>query len=220
MIELKNIVKKYNKGKSNEYLALKGVSLSIADGEMITIMGPSGAGKSTMLHIIACLDTYDSGEYYLNDVNIKEMTDNDLALMRNEKIGIITQDFALIDDFSVFANVMLPLDFSKKKVKNKKKLIMQALAEVGMEKYSQKKVDQLSGGQKQRVSIARAIVSNPNIIIADEPTGALDSQNAERIMNIFCQLQKKGKTIVIVTHDEKIASYAGRVVQIVDGEIK
>ena len=220
MIELKNIVKKYNKGKSNEYLALKGVSLSIADGEMITIMGPSGAGKSTMLHIIACLDTYDSGEYHLNDVNIKEMTDNDLALMRNEKIGIITQDFALIDDFSVFANVMLPLDFSKKKVNNKKKLIMQALAEVGMEKYSQKKVDQLSGGQKQRVSIARAIVRKPNIMIADEPTGALDSQNAERIMNIFCQLQKKGKTIVIVTHDEKIASYAGRVVQIVDGEIK
>lgn len=222
MIKVANIVKKYNKNKDSEFEALHEVNMEIKDGEMVALIGKSGAGKSTLLHILACIDSFDSGEYILNGQSVKELSEGKRSEIRNKEIGMIMQDFALIEEFSALDNVGVPLYFceDKKKRKNYKKYAMAALKEIGIEELASKKINQLSGGQKQRVAIARAIVNDPGLILADEPTGALDSQNAERIMNIFCQLQKKGKTIVIVTHDEKIASYAGRVVQIVDGEIK
>ena len=219
MIKLNNIQKIYNKGKSNEFEALKNVSLTIDDGEFVAIIGKSGAGKSTLLHIIACIDSYESGEYYIDDIFIKNLGETKLAEIRNSKLGIVMQDFALVDDFSCFENVMLPLDFSKKKTPDKKEKAMNTLQAVGLGAIAKKTVNKLSGGQKQRVAIARAIVNNPSVILADEPTGALDSKTAAEIMELFRELNEKGHTVIIVTHDLEIANQCDRIIEISDGRI-
>jgi len=219
MITLENVKKLYNKGKTNEFEALKGVSLSINDGEFVAIIGKSGAGKSTLLHILSCIDNYENGRYCIDDILVKKLSEKRLAEIRNAKIGIVMQDFALVDDFSCIENVLLPLDFSKDKVPDKKEKAMQALKSVGMDSMAKKPVNKLSGGQKQRVAIARAIVNEPSIILADEPTGALDTKTADEIMELFHELNKNGHTVIIVTHDLEIANQCDRIIEISDGRI-
>ena len=219
VIKLINIEKSYNAGKLNEFHVLKGISAEIKDGELVAIVGKSGAGKSTLLHIIACIDNYDSGEYYIDDLLIKNMSEKKLANIRNEKIGIVMQDFSLVEDFTVLENVIIPLDFAKKKSKNTKEQALKALKQVKMEEYAKKRVKNLSGGEKQRVVIARAIINNPDLILADEPTGSLDSANTEAIMDLFFSLNKQGKTIIIVTHDKELAEKCHRIIEISDGRI-
>ena len=217
MITLNKIKKIYSAGKPNEFEALHGVSLEIADGEMVAVIGKSGAGKSTLLHILACIDSYEDGEYHIDDTLVKGLSEKKLAQIRNEKIGMVMQDFALVEDFSAIENVMLPLDFAKKKKENRRELAMAALKSVGMDSMAKKAVSKLSGGQKQRVAIARAIVNEPSVILADEPTGALDSKTAEEIMTVFKELHSRGKTIILVTHDQSIAAQCERIIEIADG---
>lgn len=221
MIELREVVKTYNPGKSNAFEALHGVSMRIKEGEMLAIMGTSGAGKSTLLHILACIDRYDSGEYLLDGELMGKMPERKMAYIRNEKIGMVMQDFALIEDYTVLENVMIPLDFSRRKWKRgeKKILVKDTLRMLGMEEYLKKPVKKLSGGQKQRVAIARAMINEPSFILADEPTGALDSKTTEDIMKVFRELNQMGRTIVIVTHDPIVAEKCDRLVEIRDGNI-
>ena len=219
MLKLNKITKIYNRKKANEFEALHGVSLEIADGEMVAIIGKSGAGKSTLLHILACIDSYESGKYRIDDTLIKKLSERKLAQIRNEKIGMVMQDFALVEDFTALENVMLPLEFAKRKKPNRKLLALNALKSVGMEEYAKKPVNKLSGGQKQRVAIARAIVNEPSVILADEPTGALDSKTAAEIMSVFQELHAQGKTVIIVTHDMGMAEQCERIIEIADGNI-
>ncbi len=219
MIEIKNITKIYNPGKSNEFTALKDISLTIGDGEMTAIIGKSGAGKSTLLHIMACIDNYQNGEYRIDGTLVKQLSERDSARIRNEKIGMVMQDFALVEDFSALENVLLPLDFAKNKKSDRRETAMKALSSVGMAEYAKKPVNKLSGGQKQRVAIARAIVNEPSMILADEPTGALDSKTSAEIMEVFKSLNRQGKTVVIVTHDLEVARQCGRIIEISDGRI-
>ena len=219
MIKLDKIIKIYNRKKANEYEALHGVSCEISDGEMVAIIGKSGAGKSTLLHILACIDSYQSGEYTIDGTLVKNLSEGQYAQIRNEKIGIVMQDFALVEDFSALENVLIPLDFAKKKIKNKKEKALEALKAVGMGDLSKKPCNKLSGGQKQRVAIARAIVNEPAMILADEPTGALDTKTSAEIMELFKRLNKEGKTVVIVTHDPKVAEQCSRVIEVSDGKI-
>ncbi len=220
MIEINNLTKKYNPNKPNEFTALKDTSLTIADGEMVAIIGKSGAGKSTLLHIMACIDSYQQGEYKIDGTLVRELSERSLAHIRNEKIGMIMQDFALVEDFSALENVLLPLDFAKKKTSDRREKALKALQSVGMGEFAKKPVNKLSGGQKQRVAIARAIVNEPSIILADEPTGALDSKTSAEIMGIFKKLNSdSGKTVVIVTHDHGVANQCDRIIEISDGII-
>lgn len=219
MIEISNVTKTYNPKKSNEFTALKNVSLVIDDGEMAAIIGKSGAGKSTLLHILACIDSYQSGEYRLGGTLVKKLSEKKSARIRNEKIGLVMQDFALVEDFSALENVLLPLNFARKKKPNRREKAMSALKSVGMEEFAKKPVNKLSGGQKQRVAIARAIVNEPSLILADEPTGALDTKTSAEIMAVFKKLNESGKTVVIVTHDLKIAEQCSRIIEISDGKI-
>lgn len=217
MIRLNKIRKTYYKNRDNEFDALKDVTFSVEKGELIAIMGKSGAGKSTLLHILACIDDYDEGEYYLDNQLIKNVRERDAARIRNEQIGIIMQDYALVEDVAAIDNVMIPLDFSKKRVKNRRQLAMEALKLVDMDAMAKKKIREMSGGQKQRVAIARAIVNEPKVLLADEPTGALDSVTSSEIMNIFAMLKQKGMTIIIVTHDAVLAEQCDRIIEISDG---
>ena len=219
MIKLNNIVKIYNPKKANEFEALHGVSCEIADGEMIAIIGKSGAGKSTLLHILACIDNYQSGEYIIDDTLVKDLSERKYARIRNEKIGMVMQDFALVEDFTALENVLIPLNFSKKKVKGKKEKALAALKAVGMEEYAKKPCNKLSGGQKQRVASARAIVNEPSMILADEPTGALDTKTSAEVMALFKSLNEQGRTVIIVTHDPKVAEKCDRIIEISDGMI-
>lgn len=219
MITLEHITKTYNWKKSNAFTALKDVSLIIEDGELVAIMGKSGAGKSTLLHILACIDTYDEGDYHLGDQEIRNLSEGRLARVRNEHIGLVMQDYALVEDFTVLDNVMLPLNLAKKKAKNRKQIAMEALEKVEMSEFAKKKVSELSGGQKQRTAIARAIVNEPDVLLADEPTGALDSENAETVMALFRKINEEGTTVVIVTHDGDLAQCCDRIIEIRDGEI-
>lgn len=220
MIIVKDLSKVYNKGKSNAYEALHHISFKIADKERVALMGKSGAGKSTLLHILACIDEYDEGDYILNSKQIKNLSDQELASIRSGQLGLVMQDYALIDDFTGLENVLLPIEGDKKKKKKEKKeLALEALGAVDMRDYAHTRISELSGGQKQRVAIARAIVNDPDVILADEPTGALDSVNADAIMDLFDELGKKGKTIIIVTHDMDIAKRCNRIIEIADGKI-
>ena len=223
MICLKDIVKTYNKGKSNAYEALHGISMEIKDGEMTAIIGTSGAGKSTLLHILACIDGYDSGEYTIDDRELGKLSEKQMAQIRNEKIGMVMQDFALVEGYTALDNVMIPLDFAARKNRRKRKerrgRALEMLKLVGMEEYADKQINNMSGGQKQRVAIARAIANDPAIILADEPTGALDSATTMEIMKVFRDLNEQGRTIIIVTHDPIVAEECGRVIQIEDGRI-
>ena len=220
MIEIKNLVKIYNKGKTNEFCALKGIDLSIDEGEMVAIIGKSGAGKSTLLHILAAIDSYDKGSYLVDGVSVGDLKEKDRARFRNQKMGIVMQDYALIDEYTIEENVQIPLIFGKVKGNDvRREKIMTALKNVGLDELAKKPVRQLSGGQKQRVAIARALVNNPTFLLADEPTGALDSKTSGEIMDVFEKLNQGGKTVIIVTHDMEVAARCGRVIEISDGEI-
>lgn len=220
MIQIKNLVKVYNKGKTNEFCALKGIDLSIEEGEMVAIIGKSGAGKSTLLHILAAIDSYDKGSYLVDGVSVGDLKEKERARFRNQKMGIVMQDYALIDEYTIEENVQIPLIFGKVKGNDvRREKIMTVLENVGLAELAKKPVRQLSGGQKQRVAIARALVNNPTFLLADEPTGALDSKTSGEIMDVFEKLNQGGKTVIIVTHDMEVAAWCGRVIEISDGEI-
>lgn len=218
MIRLEKVSKIYNGNRTNKFCALREISLCIKDGEFVAVIGKSGAGKSTLMHIIGCIDDFEQGEYFLDGKKINNIRAKKKALIRNSQIGIVMQDFALIEEYSVEENVMVPLYFSKK-VKNKKAKVQEALIKVGIEELSKKKINKLSGGQKQRVAIARAIVNNPDILLADEPTGALDSKTGQEIMEVFKNLNSNGNTVIIITHDMEIANQCSRIIEIKDGRI-
>lgn len=218
MIEIKGLTKTYNYKKSNSFTALTDVSLTVEDGEMLAIIGKSGAGKSTLLHIIGCIDTFEKGTYRIDEIDVHKLKDRGLAHIRNEKVGIVMQDFALVEEYTVIENVKIPLYFSKKH-KGMNAAAMDALERVGIKELAKKPVNKLSGGQKQRVAIARAIVNDPSIILADEPTGALDTKTSAEIMDLFKSLNDEGKTIIIITHDPTVAEQCKRKIEISDGKI-
>ena len=217
MIKLNNVTKIYNPKKRNRFAALNGVSLEIADGELCAVIGKSGSGKSTLLHIIGMLDTITDGEYFLNNKDISKTPERTAAKFRAREIGFVKQDFALIEDYSAIDNVMLPL--YPIRASDKKKKALAALEKIGIKALSEKEVRMLSGGEKQRVAIARAIVNEPSIILADEPTGALDTKTSAEIMDVFRKLNSEGKTIVIVTHNPGVARQCDRIIEISDGRI-
>ena len=217
MIEISKLNKYYQIGNS-KFHALKDIDLDIKDGEMLAVTGKSGAGKSTLMNIIGLLDSYDSGSLKIDGVEASGLRDSRLAKLRNQKIGFVMQDFSLLEHKSVLMNVMLPLYFNNKyNFREMKKLAMDALKKVGITEQASKKVNQLSGGQKQRVAVARAIINEPSFILADEPTGALDTKTSAEIMELFKNLNDNGKTIIIITHDMNIADFCQRKIEISDG---
>ena len=218
MINIKNVSKEYNLG-SNSFLALENINLSISSGDFVSIMGSSGSGKSTLMNIIGCLDVPSSGDYELNDQNISKLNSNDLANVRNKKIGFVFQSFNLLPRLNALENVMLPLIYSGKSANERKKLALDSLNNVGLKDRISHRPNQLSGGQQQRVSIARAIVGMPKLILADEPTGALDSTTSLEIMNILKSLNENGITIILVTHESDIAEYGSRIIHMKDGHV-
>ncbi|ADQ41823.1 ABC transporter related protein [Caldicellulosiruptor kronotskyensis 2002] len=218
MIELYNISKIYKMG-DNEVYALNGVTLKIQKNEFVAILGPSGSGKSTLMNIIGCLDTPTSGSYILDGNEVSKLSDNQLAEIRNSKIGFVFQQFNLIPQLTALENVELPLIYQGVSASKRHKLAKEALEKVGLGDRLHHRPRQLSGGQQQRVAIARALVTSPSIILADEPTGNLDSKSGSEIMQIFKQLHSQGSTIVLITHDNNIASQAKRIVRIHDGQI-
>jgi len=219
LIELRDITKLYIMGMEELY-ALKGVSLNILKNEYVAIMGPSGSGKSTLMNILGCLDIPTTGEYFLNGKNVSEMDDDELATIRNREIGFVFQTFNLLARSDALHNVELPLIYGglSKSVRIEK--AEEALFNVGLEDRMKHKPNELSGGQRQRVAIARALVNNPSIILADEPTGNLDTKTGEEIMELIEDLNQRGNTIIIVTHEEFIAQHAHRVIKIRDGMIE
>ncbi|MBR2177075.1 MAG: ABC transporter ATP-binding protein [Clostridia bacterium] len=219
MINIENLTKTYNYKKTNAFTALKDISLQINDGELVAIIGKSGAGKSTLLHIIGCIDTFEKGIYKIDDIDVHNLSDKKLAAIRNEKVGIVMQDFALVEEYTVLENVKIPLYFAQKKKGSANALALSALEKVGIKELAKKPVNKLSGGQKQRVAIARAIVNNPSFILADEPTGALDTKTSAEIMELFKKLNEDGKTIIIITHDMGIAGQCKRQITISDGKL-
>lgn len=217
LIELKNIIKNYdNSGVVTK--VLHGVNLEVEDGEFVAIMGPSGSGKSTLMHIIGFLDRPTEGEYFFDGENTKDFTDDELAKIRNERIGFVFQSFNLLPRTSVLDNVVLPLTYSNDKHSHENKA-KRALEAVGLGERLHYLSNQISGGQKQRVAIARALVCDPKVIFADEPTGNLDSKSGNNVMHILENLNKEGKTVILVTHDVNVAMHADRIVTIRDGAI-
>ncbi len=219
MLKLTNIVKKYNENQPNEVKALRGVDLTVEKGEMIAIMGPSGSGKSTLLNIIGCMDTLTSGSYEVDGQKVEELSQKKLAYLRNKKFGFVLQDFGLLTDRSVEENVMVPLLFSKESLKKSAKRIKPILESLGIADLAKRRANQLSGGQAQRVAIARALVNEPDIILADEPTGALDTHTSSEVGEIFKELNQQGKTVIIVTHNPEVAKACHKTYRIVDGQI-
>lgn len=218
MIEAKNITKVYKTG-AVEYKALDNVSLSINRGDFIAIMGPSGSGKSTLMNILACLDRFDSGKYILNGKDVTFMSDNELAKIRNKEIGFVFQNFNLLPKLNLLENVELPMIYAGVGKKTRHDTAMKALEKVKLTKWYNHKPSEISGGQRQRVAIARALVNKPFVIMADEPTGNLDSAVSIEVMHIFQQLNEEGVTIVMVTHEEDIARFAQRIITVKDGRI-
>ena len=221
MIEIKNLYKTYNYGKPNAFEALKDVSLMINDGEMVAIIGKSGAGKSTLMHILGCIDDFEKGQYIFNGEDISKVNEKKSAAIRNSEIGIVLQEFALMEQYTVVENVIMPLFFTPKSGRRseKEKRALEILKRLEMDEYAHKKVNKLSGGQKQRVAIARAMINNPSVLLADEPTGALDVKTTDEIMKVFRNLNKNGTTVIIITHDMEVAGMCDRIIEISDGKI-
>lgn len=218
LIEMRNVHKSYGLGGTRVDV-LKNVSFAIQKGEMVAILGPSGSGKTTLMNIIGLIDTHDTGEYILDGENIRDKTENDYATIRNRKIGFVFQKFNLIPKYTARYNVALPLLLRGEKKEKALKTAEDILKKVGLEDRMHHKPAELSGGQQQRVAIARSLVGDANIILADEPTGALDTQTGEEIIGILKALNRNGKTVILITHDLNIAAQAGRVIQVRDGRI-
>ena len=219
IIEIRNLTKIYDMGATAVH-ALSEVNLCVATGEYVAIMGPSGSGKSTLLNILGCLDVPTSGSYALGNVRVSEMTDDDLARIRNEEIGFVFQTFNLLPRANALGNVELPLIYSGLPARQRRERATRALDSVGLAERIDHRPNELSGGQKQRVAIARALVNEPSIILADEPTGALDSRTGDEIMDLFDQVHAAGNTILLVTHEEHLARRSRRIVRFRDGRIE
>lgn len=219
LIELKKIDKIYRSGQQS-FQALKNVDLSVKEGEMLAIQGKSGAGKSTLLHIIGCVDTFDKGSYILDGIDVRKLNDRQLSKIRNQKMGFVMQDFALVPKMSVYENIAIPLYLSKSiRFKDIRDKVTKTAEDVGLSSQLDKRANQLSGGQKQRVAIARAVVNSPKIILADEPTGALDAATASEIIALLKKQNEKGITVIIITHDDSVAESCGRIIRIQDGKV-
>jgi putative ABC transport system ATP-binding protein len=219
MIELRDLKKVYKTG-TIEFEALKGISLKLESGEFVSLMGPSGSGKSTLMNIIGCLDTPTGGSYYLEDKDVSGLTLDQLSEVRNQKLGFVFQNFNLLPYATAYENVELPMFYNKKKAAERKERVSELLNLVGLYDWRKHRPTELSGGQQQRVAIARALVMDPPILLADEPTGNLDSKSGEEIMNLFISLWKAGRTILMVTHDTKIATFSQRSIHILDGKME
>jgi putative ABC transport system ATP-binding protein len=219
IIELNQIKKEYKIG-TEEIHALSGVTLNVFKNEYVALMGPSGSGKSTLMNIIGCLDSPSSGEYILNNIAVAKMSDNELAEVRNKQIGFVFQTFNLLPRSTTLENVMLPLVYAGIEKSQREEMAKKVLKQVGLENRMSHKPNELSGGQRQRVAIARALVNNPAIILADEPTGNLDSKTSVEIMGLLEEIHKNGNTIILVTHEEDIALYAHRIVRLKDGRVE
>jgi putative ABC transport system ATP-binding protein len=220
MIRTEDLWKTYEMGEANAVQALCGVSFEIERGEYVAIMGPSGSGKSTLMNLIGCLDTPTHGKYWLNGRLVSELSDDELAYIRNKEIGFVFQTFNLLSRATALHNVELPLIYSGTPVKERQERAQEALRKVELIDRMQHRPNELSGGQRQRVAIARALVNNPSIILADEPTGNLDSATGEEIMNVFQRINHAGNTIVLVTHEHDIAAHAHRIIHLRDGKIE
>ncbi len=219
IIRLEDIYKIYRVG-NQEVRALDGVSLSVCRNEYVAIMGPSGSGKSTLMNILGCLDSPDSGHYYLNGVDVSEMDDGDLADVRNREIGFVFQSFNLLPRYNALENVALPMVYAGVPARERLSRAAAALESVALGARMDHRPNELSGGQKQRVALARALINNPSIILADEPTGNLDTSTSIEIMRLFDEIYRRGNTVIVVTHEEDIASYAHRIIRLRDGKIE
>ena len=219
LIHIENMKKIYNPGE-NEVRALDGIDLDIEKGDLVAIVGHSGSGKSTLMNMLGCLDTPTSGKYVLDGQDVASMTDNQLADVRNKEIGFIFQGFNLISNLDAVGNVELPLVYRGVSKNERKQLAMEALKSVGLEDRMKHKPNEMSGGQQQRVAVARAVAAKPPIILADEPTGNLDTKSTQEILEILKELHRSGRTVIIITHDEEIANQAHRVIRILDGRIE
>lgn len=218
VIRMSDIKKSYKMGDST-LTVLKGISLTVNEGEFLAILGPSGSGKSTLMNMIGCMDSFDEGEYYLSGQPIHTMNDNKLTDIRNEYIGFIFQKYHLISKYTILRNVMMPLLIRGESAAEAEVKARERLIQLGMGERMEHKPTELSGGQQQRAAIARALVGNPKLLLADEPTGALDSATGKEVLKLFKELNEKGHTIVMITHDLNVAKSAGRIVLIVDGEL-
>jgi putative ABC transport system ATP-binding protein len=219
IIDLQNIIKNYYVGV-HTVEALRSLNLSVGKNEYVAIMGPSGSGKSTLMNIIGCLDTPTKGQYILNGTDVSYMSDNELATIRNKEIGFVFQTFNLLPRYTAFENVMLPLVYAGVSKKIRTERVEKVINDVGLSERANHKPNELSGGQRQRVAVARALVNSPSIILADEPTGNLDTKTSIEIMNLFEEIYEQGNTILLVTHEEDIANHARRIVRLRDGEIE
>lgn len=221
MIIVDNVYKKYYSKNRIAYPALNGATLTAKEGELTAILGASGAGKSTLLHILSCIDTYDSGSVKVDDIELKSLDEDASAEYRNTQIGIVLQNFALIPDFNVYENIVLPLRFSQKHIPKKKmqEMVENVSEQLGIKNLIFKKISELSGGEKQRVAVARALINSPKYIFADEPTGALDSQNTFNIVEIFRKISRNGVGVIIVTHDKSVSSKCDVVWEMKDGKV-
>jgi putative ABC transport system ATP-binding protein len=219
VIDIRKLVRNFKLG-SETIQVLKSIDLTVKRGEYVALMGPSGSGKSTLMNILGCLDTPTSGEYYLNNREVARLSDNDLADIRNKEIGFIFQTFNLLPRSTALDNVILPLIYAGKKTQEREELAKKALGQVGLTDRMTHKPNELSGGQRQRVAIARALVNNPSILLADEPTGNLDTKTSIEIMGLLHDIHNKGNTIIIVTHEEDIAQHAHRIIRLRDGVIE
>lgn len=218
LIEVKNVSKSFIVGDS-VVQALKNVNLSVDEGEYLAVLGPSGSGKSTLMNVLGCMDSVQSGEYFLAGLPIHQIEDKDLATIRNRLIGFVFQRYHLVATYNVLQNVMMPLLVRGASHREAQLAALEQLCRLGMEQRIYHNPNELSGGQQQRVAIARALVGNPKLLLADEPTGALDSNTGKEVMKLFSELNAQGHTIVMITHDAHIAEYAKRTVRIIDGEL-